>query len=188
MNVERYRQIEALAEAVLQVEPSGRPEYLQRVCGSDQELLERVNALLRGYETAGDFLNEPALEAWGRDVAEASADHSLAGRQVGRYVIASRLGAGGIGEVWLAQDTELARDVALKFLSPELAGNSGQAHRFRQEARAASSLNHPNLVTIFDIGEFEGRLFIAQEYIRGNTVRDTLQSGFLPVGTIAAIA
>jgi serine/threonine protein kinase/dipeptidyl aminopeptidase/acylaminoacyl peptidase len=188
MNVERYRQIEALAEAALQVEPSRRPEFLQRVCGSDQELLERVNALLRGYETAGDFLNEPALEAWGRDVAKAGADHSLAGRRVGRYVIASRLGAGGIGEVWLAQDTELAREVALKFLSPQLAGHSGQARRFRQEARAASSLNHPNLVTIFDIGEFEGRQFIAQEYIRGKTVRDTLQAGCLPVEAVAAIA
>jgi serine/threonine protein kinase len=188
MNVERYRQIDALAEAALQVEPSRRPEFLQRVCGSDQELLERVNALLRGYETAGDFLNEPALEAWGRDVAEASPDHSLAGRRVGRYVIASRLGAGGIGEVWLAQDTELAREVALKFLSPELAGHSGQARRFRQEARAASSLNHPNLVTIFDIGEFEGRQFIAQEYIRGKTVRETLQAGCLPVEAVAALA
>jgi serine/threonine protein kinase len=188
MNVERYQQIEALAEAALQVEPWRRPELLQRVCGSDQDLLERVNALLRGYEKADDFLNEPALETWGRDVAEASADHSLAGRRVGRYVIESRLGAGGIGEVWLAQDTELARAVALKFLSPELAGNSGQAHRFRQEARAASSLNHPNLVTIFDIAEFEGRQFIAQEYIRGKTVRDKLQAGFIPVGTITAIA
>jgi eukaryotic-like serine/threonine-protein kinase len=188
MNVERYQQIEALAEAALQLEPSRRAEFLQRVCGSDQDLLERVSALLLGYETAGDFLSEPALEAWGRDVAEASADHSLGGRRVGRYVIASRLGAGGIGEVWLAQDTELARDVALKFLSPELGGNSGQARRFRQEARAASSLNHPNLVTVFDIGEFEGRQFIAQEYIRGKTVRDTIQAGFLPVGTVAAIA
>lgn len=107
---------------------------------------------------------------------------------MGRYVIASRLGCGGIGEVWLAQDTELAREVALKFLSPELAGNSEQAHRFRQEARAASSLNHVNLVTIFDIGEFQGRQFIAQEYIHGKTVRETLQAGSLPVETISAIA
>jgi len=188
MNVERYQQIEALAEAALQVEPSRRPELLQRVCGSDQDLLERVNALLRGYETAEGFLDQPALETWGRDVAEAGADYSLAGRRVGRYVISSRLGAGGIGEVWLAQDRELAREVALKFLSPELAGDSGQALRFRQEARAASSLNHLNLVTIFDIAEFEGRQFIAQEYIRGKTVRDTLQAGFLPVETIAVIA
>ena len=176
MNAERYRQIDALAEAALRVEASSRQEFLQRACGSDQELLEQVSKLLRGYATAGDFLDEPAFEAWARDMAAESAHPSLAGCRVGRYVIASRLGAGGIGEVWLAQDTELAREVALKFLSPELAGDSDQARRFRQEARAASSLNHINLVTIFDIGEFEGRQFIAQEYIRGETVRDTLAS------------
>ena len=96
---------------------------------------------------------------------------------MGRYLVKSRLGAGGIGEVWLAQDQELGRDVALKFLSRELAGDSDQARRFRQEARAASSLSHSNLVTIFDIGEFEGRQFIAQEYIRGKTVREALGSG-----------
>jgi eukaryotic-like serine/threonine-protein kinase len=188
MNLERYRQIDALAEAALQVESSRRQEFLQRACGSDQDLLERVSALLRGYETSQDFLDEPAFEAWARDVAAIAAEPSLAGRRVGRYLITSRLGAGGIGEVWLAEDTELARQVALKFLSPDLAGDSEQARRFRREARAASSQNHPNLVTIYDIGEFEGRQFIAQEYICGKTVRETLAAGPIAVETAADIA
>ena len=174
MNAERYRQIDALAEAALKLERSDRSDFLLRACGSDLELLEQVNALLRGYDSTEEFLEKPALEAWARDVAETSPETSLAARQVGRYLVKSRLGAGGIGEVWLAQDQELGREVALKFLSRELAGDSDQARRFRQEARTASSLSHNNLVTIFDIAEFEGRQFIAQEYIRGKTVRDAL--------------
>jgi hypothetical protein len=129
MNAERYRQIDALAEAALKLEGSHRADFLLRACGSDQELLEQVNALLRGYGTAGEFLEVPAYEAWARDMAEAGVDSSLAGRQLGRYLIKSRLGAGGIGEVWLAHDQQLGRDVALKFLSRELAGDSDQARR-----------------------------------------------------------
>jgi eukaryotic-like serine/threonine-protein kinase len=188
MNAERYRQIDALAEAALKLEGSQRSDFLSRACGSDQELLEQVNALLRGYDTSGEFLQEPAFEAWARDLAEAGSEASLAGRQLGRYLVKSRLGAGGIGEVWLAQDQELGRDVALKFLSRELGGDTEQARRFRQEARAASSLSHSNLVTIFDIGEFDGRQFIAQEYIRGKTVREALASGPFGVETATDIA
>ena len=188
MNAERYRQIDALAEAALKLEESQRSDFLLRACGSDQELLEQVNALLRGYDSAGDFLEEPAFKAWARDIAEATPEASLAGKQLGRYLVKSRLGAGGIGEVWLAQDQELGRDVALKFLSRELAADSDQARRFRQEARTASSLSHSNLVTIFDISEFEGRQFIAQEYIRGKTVREALGSGPFEVEEAAGIA
>jgi Tol biopolymer transport system component len=188
MNAERYRQIDALAEAALKVEGSQRTDFLERACGSDQELLEQVNALLRGYSTAGGFLETPAFEAWARDMAAADQEASLGGRQFGRYLVKSRLGAGGIGEVWLAQDLELGRDVALKLLSRELAGNSDQARRFRQEARTASALTHSNIVTIFDIGEFEGRQFIAQEYIRGKTVRERLGAGPFSARATAEIA
>jgi serine/threonine protein kinase len=184
MNQERYQQIDALVEAALQMEGTRRHDFLQRACGSDQDLLEHVSTLLKSHDTAADFLERPAFEAWARDVAEANSMRSLAGRQVGRYRIESHLGSGGIGEVWLARDMELSREVALKFLSPELAGDSDQTRRFRREARAASSLNHPNLVTIFDIGEFEGQQFIAQEYVPGKTVREVLAAG--PFSTEAA--
>ena len=188
MNRERYLQIDALVEAALQIDGSRRLDFLERACGSDQDLRERVAALLKSHETARDFLEKPAFEAWAHDVAEANSGQSLAGRQVGRYQVLSHLGSGGIGEVWLARDTELSREVALKFLSPELAGDSGQTRRFRQEARAASSLNHPNLVTIFDIGEFEGRQFIAQEYVPGKTVRDALSAGPFSIEAAVDIA
>lgn len=177
MNAERYRQIDALTEAALKLDGLQRSDFLSRACGSDQDLLEQVNAVLRGYASAGEFLETPAFETWARDLSEANDEASLAGRQLGRYVVKSRLGAGGIGEVWLARDLELGRDVALKLLSKELAGDSDQARRFRQEARTASALTHSNLVTVFDIGNFEGRQFIAQEYIRGKTVREALGAG-----------
>ncbi len=188
MNQERYQQINALVEAALQLDRSRRRDFLHRACGSDQDLLERVDALLDGHESAVDFLEKPALDSWARDVAQAASMKSLIGRQVGRYLISSHLGSGGIGEVWLANDTELSRDVALKFLSPEVAHNSDQVRRFRQEARAASSLNHPNLVTIFDIGEFDGRQFIAQEFIRGKTIRESLRAGPFNVDQVIEIA
>jgi eukaryotic-like serine/threonine-protein kinase len=176
MSQERYRQIDALAEAALKLNGSGRRDFLERACGSDKDLLTQVWALVLGHESSADFLEAPAFESWARDVA-ASAQRSLAGREVGRYLVVAHLGSGGIGEVWLAKDKELMREVALKFLSPGLAGDSDHARRFRQEARAASALNHPGLVTIFDIGEFEGQQFIAQEYVPGKTVRDTLAEG-----------
>ncbi len=188
MNAERYRQIDALAEAALKHEGARRSDFLERACGSDRELLEQVNALLQAYDAPDEFLEKPAFEAWACDVADTNSETSLAGRQVGRYIVKARLGAGGIGEVWLAQDSELGREVALKFLSRELAGDTDQARRFRQEARTASSLSHSNLVTIFDIGEFEGRQFIAQEYIRGNTVREALASSPFQIEAAAEIA
>ena len=188
MNQERYEQIDALAQAALKMGGAERLDFLHRACGSDQDLFQRVNVLLRAYETASDFLERPAFEAWARDLAQATSRPTPAGCTVDRYVVTSQLGAGGIGEVWLAKDAELGREVALKFLSPELGGDSEQARRFRQEARAASSLSHPNLVTVYDIGEFQGMQFIAQECISGKTVREALAEGPLSAKTAAGIA
>jgi hypothetical protein len=183
MSPERYHQINALAEAALTMSRTQRNDFLNRACGSDPDLRVRVSEVVAGYESSAGFLEAPALEAWARDAAMSKA--SLVGRQVGRYLVLSHLGSGGIGEVWLAKDQELTRQLALKLLAPELAGDSEQAQRFRQEARAASSLNHPNLVTVFDIGSFEGRQFIAQEYVQGRTVRDLLRDG--PIALADAI-
>jgi serine/threonine-protein kinase len=183
MTPERYQQINALAEAALTMSRTRRNDFLDRVCGSDPDLRMRVSEVVAGYECSAGFLEAPALEAWAQDAA--TSKPTLVGRQVGRYLVLSHLGSGGIGEVWLAKDQELTRQVALKLLAPELAADSEQAQRFRQEARAASSLSHANLVTVFDIGSFEGRQFIAQEYVQGRTVRDLLRDG--PVGLEEAI-
>ncbi len=100
-----------------------------------------------------------------------------AGRKLGRYEIRSKIGAGGMGDVYLAQDTELDRTVAVKILPDDVTGDEQRLHRFTQEARAVSALNHPNILTIFEIGSSENIRFIATEYIEGETLRRRIESG-----------
>ncbi len=102
---------------------------------------------------------------------------NLAQRQIHHYKVISRLGAGGIGEVWLAKDTQLTREVALKLLSPQFAGDPQCVRRFRLEARAASLLNHPNIITIYEIETWEGADFIAEEFVPGETLRQRMRAG-----------
>jgi serine/threonine protein kinase/Tol biopolymer transport system component len=187
MTPERYRQIEALTEAALLIDRAQREDFLRRACGSDEDLRRRVAQLVESDDVPAEFLQSPAVEVLARDLAE-SRKRSLIGCNVGRYLILSHLGSGGIGDVWLAQDPELKRQIALKLLSTDLAGDSEHALRFRREAWAASSLNHPNLVTILDVGEWEGRQFIAQEYVQGKTLRSALADGPLPVEKAVEIA
>ncbi len=99
------------------------------------------------------------------------------GRQFGTYRILRRLGSGGMGHVYLALDTELGRHCALKFISPELLSDAGMLHHLEQEARTASALNHPNILTIYRIAEFDGELFIASEFVQGVTLKRAIQRG-----------
>src|SRR6185369_12351807 len=102
-------------------------------------------------------------------------------RQIGPYQILELLGKGGMGEVYLAEDTRLGRKIALKLLPSELTNDELRVLRFQQEARTASALNHPNILTIFDIGEVESAHFIATEFVKGETLRDTMSSGAMSI-------
>jgi serine/threonine protein kinase len=178
MTPERYQQIDRLADAALELGVEERASFLDRACAGDEELRRRVEQLLSAHEREDGFLSAPALEEIAREMAAAQS-RSLIGRRLGHYQILSLLGAGGMCEVYLAEDTILGRKVALKLLPAEFTRDQDRLRRFKQEARAASSLNHPNIITIYEIGETDGIHFIATEFIDGQTLRQRSAQGRL---------
>ncbi len=170
MTPERYRQIGETYHAALEVAPEKRASFLDRVCAGDAALRGEVESLISSHEHAGDFIKAPALAVAAEMIAEGETD-DLKGQTVGRYKILSLLGAGGMGRVYLAEDTELGRRVALKFLPEYFTNDKNQVQRFRQEARAASALNHPNILTVYEVGQMNGTEFIAAEYVARETLR-----------------
>jgi serine/threonine protein kinase len=167
---EHWQQIEQLCQVALDCVPGERSAFLDQACAGNKELRRQVEALLRHQEQAEHFIETAAFEATARAIAREQA-HFAAGRQISHYEVLSLLGAGGMGEVYLARDTWLGRLVALKLLPQCFTGDKEALRRFQREASAASSLNHPNIVTIHEIGEERGTHFIAAEYIDGETLR-----------------
>ena len=165
-----WPQVKRVLEGALEREGAGRQAFLAEACGADAALRAQVDNLLAVSDRAGTFLETPAavlLDAGRQD---------LSGRSVDSYRLVSRLGAGGMGEVYLAHDSKLERPVALKFLSRELAADRTRLQRFHQEARAASSLNHPHIIVVHDFGELDGRPYMVTEFIEGETLRHRLRA------------
>jgi Tol biopolymer transport system component/tRNA A-37 threonylcarbamoyl transferase component Bud32 len=187
MHPERWRQIEELYHDALELAPEYRLAFLDRVCAGDDELRREVESLLASHEQAESFIEAPP-----GDVAAAffAGDQTpgLIGRTLSHYRIRASIGAGGMGEVYLAEDMLLGRKVALKLLPKEFTRDRERVRRFRQEARAASSLNHPNILTIFEIGQVGDLHFIATEFIEGQTVRERLRNGQLQLRDAVEIA
>ena len=176
-----WPRVKRVLEGALAREGADRQAFLAEACGTDEALRARVDNLLAASDRVGTFLETPAavlLDA-GRD--------DLSGRSVDSYRLVSRLGAGGMGEVYLAHDTKLDRPVALKFLSRELAADRTRLRRFHQEARAASSLNHPHIIVVHDFGELDGRPYMVTEFIEGETLRHRLRRGPLPMRDVLDI-
>ena len=164
MNPERWRQIDNLLERALELAPNQRRAFLDEACGNDGELRHEVESLLTAHERAGNALSSPPAVMRQK---QADSPQSLIGQSLGHYQIVSRLGEGGMGIVYKARDTHLDRFVAIKVLPPELVADPDRKRRFVQEAKAASALNHPNIITIHDISSENCRDFIAMEYVRG---------------------
>lgn len=186
---ERWKRLEELFNQALELEPGQRRHFLDTECGDDPSLREEVESLLRSSTVEGaDFIQEP-LRAAARDFYADQAAAPLAeGSSVSHYRILSTLGAGGMGRVYLAEDSRLGRKVALKTLAPGRIHGARALSRFEQEARAASALNHPNILTIYEVGQFEGASFIASEFVDGMTLREKLARGRLDADSTLEIA
>jgi Tol biopolymer transport system component len=177
MQAERWKKIEALYQAALAQPPEKRAAFLAQACPDDPQLRGEVQSLLA--QQADSFLES----------ASVSAIQALsAGAHLGNFGIVELLGRGGMGEVWLARDARLKRDVAIKVLPAGLARDPDRIARFEREARAASALNHPNIVAVYDIGCDNGIYWIASELVRGDTLRQVIEAGPLPAPRAIEIA
>ena len=169
MTPDRWQQIEKIYQSALELEESQRVAFLEKACAGDEALRQEVESLLRSEQSGDRFIEEPALEVAAKMIAHEE-PQSLLGQQLGSYQILSLLGTGGMGVVYKARDTRLKRSVAIKVLPADQVSDPERKRRFIQEARAASALNHPNIITIHDIGSEGGIDFVVMEYVAGKTL------------------
>jgi serine/threonine protein kinase len=186
MTPESWQRVEEVLQAALDQPPADRATFLEGECSGDNELLRETTSLMKAYAAAGDFLEQPAIAENARLIA--SEDDPLIGQEIDRYKILRKIGGGGMGEIYLAQDNRLERLIALKVLRAYFLSDDQRVRRFQIEARAASALNHTNILTIYDVGEFENTLYLAAEYVEGQTIRELIGEGNLTIGEVLDLA
>ena len=184
MNDERWRKIDEILQATLDCELHNRAAFLDEACGGDDELRREIESLLAHEDSAEHFIETSAMKVVARSLTE----EDLSGQQIGHYRIIKPIGAGGMGEVYLAEDINLNRAVAIKFLTKEFAANVDGVRRFEQEAHAASALNHPNIITIHEVGQHGQQHFIVTEFIAGSTLREIMRDTRINAKTAIDIA
>ena len=180
---ERLSQIEEVFHSARKREPEERAAFLAEACREDEDLRREVESLLAAEGTSSALLGAPMREAAAILASQqGQSQHQLTpGLELGPYVIEARLGAGGMGEVYRAKDKRLHRTVALKVLSPHLARTPGLQQRLEREAAAISSLNHPNICTLYDIGRQDDIDYLVMEFLEGETLAQRLKRGALPL-------
>jgi serine/threonine protein kinase len=176
---DRWATVKHIHQGALDRDPAERAAFVDEACGGDETLRREVQSLLTYATEAESFLERPAVDVAPTGPSE-PCETALVGRTVSHYQVLSLLGAGGMGEVYLARDPRLDRTVALKILPGDLALNPDHMLRFAREARAASALNHPNVATIYDVGESDGVHFIAMEHVEGETIASRIGRPLTP--------
>jgi len=180
----RWADVKTIFNAAVALDGPARTAYLAAACAGDLALRQHVDSLLASHEQAQSFLEIAAAEV----LQVPSTADDISGRIIGSYRVESLIGRGGMGEVYAAHDTRLDRPVALKLLSPGFSGDHERLRRFHAEVRAASSLNHPHILVVHDLGDVDGRPFMVTELVEGQTLRQRLTAGPLPMRETIAIA
>jgi serine/threonine protein kinase/Flp pilus assembly protein TadD len=187
MTPARFQTIEEIFLAALEKEPAQVSAFLDTACGGDAVLRREVEALLASDQRAGRFIERSTVGLAAKIIQNRQAD-SLVGQTIGHYKISESIGSGGMGEVYLATDVVAGRKAALKLLPLRFTGDAERLKRFRQEARAVAGLNHPSILTVYEIGENHSIHYIASELIEGETLRDRLTRGPMQLSEAVDVA
>src|SRR5882724_5161325 len=176
MTPARLQTIEEIFRAALDQEPDQIGAFLDTACEGDEPLRCKVEALLASRQRAASFIETSAVGLATKIIENGQAD-LLVGRTIGHYKLSERIGTGGMGDVYLATDITAGRRAALKLLPARFTGDAERLKRFQQEAHAVVGLNHPNILTVYEIGEDHSTHYIASELIEGETLRQCLRRG-----------
>ncbi|PYJ67332.1 MAG: hypothetical protein DME76_15530, partial [Verrucomicrobia bacterium] len=175
MHPERWQSCTEIFNVAVEQPPNERAAFLVRSCDGDEALRRKVELLLKYHDTAGDFIKSPAFQVAPELLVSDS--EALIGQKIGHYKISESIGTGGMGEVYLATDIVAGRKAALKLLPLHFTGDAARLRRFQQEAHAVVALNHPNILTVYEIGQDHSIHYMASELIEGETLRDRLTRG-----------
>jgi Tol biopolymer transport system component len=187
MTTDRWRRLDQVFTEAQAQEPQARAAFVGQRCATDDALRDDVLALLDADSHSSGFLESTALDTLASEMA-ADSGSLRAGERVGAYVVERRLGSGGSGDVWRAHDARLGRDVAIKVLHRHVSADSDRLRRFADEARTAGALNHPNLITVYDVGDHNGTRFLVTECLEGTSLRARLDAGPLQLDDALAVA
>ena len=187
MTPAQLQTIEEIFYAALDQEPDDVARFLETACEGDELLRRKVEALLASRQRVGSFIETSAAGIATRIIENGQAD-LLVGQTFGHYKISKRIGSGGMGEVYLATDVTAGRKAALKLLPMRFTGDANRLKRFQQEARAVVALNHPNILTVYEIGEDHSTHYIASELIEGETLRQRLTRGRIELSEAVDVA
>jgi serine/threonine-protein kinase len=188
IDLDRWQKVEAILDQALELPAEEQSRFLDQACAADPGLRSEVEALLSADEAASGFLKVPAGEYAPELLDEEAEDEDLTGHQVGPYRLLREIGNGGMGMVYEAEDARLGRRVAVKLLPPEVNRDRKAKERFLREAKAAAAVDHPNICTVHDVGESDGRLYIVLTYYEGETLRERIKRGPLPLDEARQIA